>query len=108
MAIGDTGAHAGLKGCDQPWGLKAHQGLGGGVEVAKLLVKQFHRLTRELGEDVPVHVSTEPGEAGKEEEREGEMNSLRAVGPLRAGTEGLTPAHPSSEQVHFLLVSTCI
>lgn len=61
---------SGRDGGDQPRGLQAHHRLGGGVEVAELLVKQLHRLACELGEDVPVHVSAEPGEAGGEEERE--------------------------------------
>lgn len=63
-------ARSGLWGCGQPGGLQAHHGLGGGVEVAELLVKQLHCLARELGEDVPVDVSAKPGEAGGEEDRE--------------------------------------
>lgn len=64
-------ASSGLEGGRQPGRLWAHHGLGGGVEVAELLVKQLHRRARELGEDVPVDVAAEPGEAAGEEEREG-------------------------------------
>lgn len=64
-------AGSGLEGGRQPGRLWAHHGLGGGVEVAELLVKQLHRRARELGEDVPVDVAAEPGEAAGEEEREG-------------------------------------
>lgn len=62
-AIGGFWALARLERGNQPWGLEAHQGLGGGVEASELLIKKLHRLARELGEDVPVHVSAEPREA---------------------------------------------
>lgn len=54
---------SGLQGLGQPRGLQAQHRLGRGVEVAELLVEQLHRLARELGEDVPVDVPAEPGEA---------------------------------------------
>lgn len=65
-AIGGFWALVGLERSDQPRGLQTHQGLGRGVEASKFLIKQFHRLPRELGEDVSVHVSTEPREAAGE------------------------------------------
>ena len=37
--------------------------------MAELLIEQLHWLACELGEDVPVHVPTEPGEAGGRGER---------------------------------------
>lgn len=62
MAGLGAASRSGREGCNQPGRLQAHHGLGGGVEVAELLVKQRHGLARELGEDVPVDVSAEPGE----------------------------------------------
>lgn len=73
-------ACSGLRGCDQPGGLQAHHGLGGGVQVAELLVKQLHSLARELGKDVPMDVSAEPGEAAGRR-RESEGWALRAMAP---------------------------
>lgn len=86
-----VGGCSGLEGCGRPGRLEAHHGLGGGVEVAELLVKQLHRLARELGEDVPVHVPAEPGEAGGER-RESEGWGWGGLGhPVPEGP--LTRAH---------------
>lgn len=72
-------ACSGLQGCHQPGRLWAHHRLGGGIEVAKLLVEQLHRRARKLGEDVPVDVSAEPGEAAGEEESEGWVGEASRV-----------------------------
>lgn len=86
-AIGGFWALAGLEWGDQPRGLQTHQGLGGGVEASKFLIKQLHRLARELGEDVPVHVSTEPREAGGGEET-GKDHRISLCTTLRAAHQG--------------------
>lgn len=78
---------SGLKGCDQPGGLQAHHGLGGRVQVAELLIKQLHSLARELGQDVPMDVSAEPGEAAGRR-RESEGWELQAAAPASAALLG--------------------
>lgn len=62
-AAGGSRAPAGLQRLQRPGALETHHGLGGGVEAAELLVKQLDSLPRELGEDVPVHLATQPREA---------------------------------------------
>lgn len=87
-----AGACSGLERCSQPGRLEAHHGLGGGVQVPELLVKWLHRLARELGEDVPVHMSAEPGETGGERERECEGSG--SGGPRPPCSAGVTPIPP--------------
>lgn len=99
-AIGGFWALAGLEWGNQPRGLQTHQGLGGGVEASKFLIKQLHRLARELGEDVPVHVSTEPREAGAGEETGKDHRiSLGFARPSEPLTRATVPLH---KQGHFI------
>lgn len=50
--------------------------------MAELLVKQLHRWARELGEDVPVDMSAEPGEAAGERRVRG-GSGVAAPSPCR-------------------------
>lgn len=68
--------------------------------MTELLVKQLHRLARELGEDVPVDVSAKPGEAGGGGERVRGGNGGSGPGPLCPLPEGAAGAEagPPEEQ----------
>lgn len=99
-------ACSGLQGCHQPGGLWAHHRLGGGIEVAKLLVEQLHRRARKLGEDVPVDVSAEPGEAAGEEESEGRSGRPRDSPPPQPPPTD--PAAAPPPQAPLGEVSSCL
>ena len=70
--------------------------------MAELLIEQLHWLACELGEDVPVHVPTEPGEAGGRGERvrggggeaAGTLHRRRTWSSRTRRTEGMPTAPP--------------
>lgn len=69
--------------------------------MAELLVKQLHRRARELGEDVPVDVSAEPGEAAGEEESglaTGRPAEPPQAAPVAVGSRHCCPEGPTTSQ----------